>query len=135
MVLALVVRYTDPQDSRRAARTQGTPRYRGRPVSDQPPQSSIILYRTDDGRSRIECRFENETLWLSQALIAELFEVSVPTVNEHLKRALTEGEVDPAATIRSFRIVRQEGLRQVVRDIEHYSLPAILAVCGNDPVS
>ena len=135
MVLGLTVRYTDPQDSGRAARTQGTPRYRGRPVSDQPPQSSIILYRTDDGRSRIECRFENETLWLSQALIAELFDKDVRTVSEHLANIFAEGELEPEATVRRFRIVRQEGLRQVVRDIEHYSLPAILAVCGNDPVS
>ena len=50
-----------------------------------PPQSSLILYQTEDGRTRVQCRFEGETLWLSQALMAELFQVTAPTVNEHLK--------------------------------------------------
>jgi hypothetical protein len=92
------------------------------------PQSSIILYQTEDGRTRIQCRFDNETIWLTQMLIAELFQISVPTVNEHLKGIFTEGELAPEATIRKFRIVRSEGTRQVTREIEHYSLPAILAV-------
>ena len=94
----------------------------------QPPQSSMILYQTEDGRTRIQCRFENETIWLTQMLIAELFQISVPTVNEHLKGIFAEGELAPEATIRKFRIVRSEGTRQVTREIEHYSLPAILAV-------
>lgn len=93
-----------------------------------PPESSIVLYRTEDGRTRIECRFEGETLWLTQALMAELFKVTVPTVNEHLKGLFDEGEIDPGATVRSFRIVRTEGNRRVSREIEHYALPAILAV-------
>lgn len=97
------------------------------PDSEQ-PQSSLVLYQTEDGRTRIQCRFENETIWLSQALIAELFQVAVPTVNEHLKGIFAEGELAPEATIRKFRIVRSEGARQVTRDIEHYSLTAILAV-------
>ena len=98
-------------------------------MSDEPlPQSEIILYQTEDGRTRIQCRFENETLWLSQALIAELFQVTVPTVNEHLKGIFAEGELVAAATIRNFRIVRLEGRREVTRDIEHYNLDAILAV-------
>jgi hypothetical protein len=95
---------------------------------NQPPQSSIILYQTEDGRTRIQCRFENETIWLTQALIAELFQVTVPTVNEHLKGIFAEGELTEEATIRKFRIVRSEGARQVTREIEHYNLPAILAV-------
>jgi hypothetical protein len=92
------------------------------------PQSSIVLYRTEDGGTRIECRFEDQTVWLSQALIAELFQKDVRTINEHLINIFDEGEVSREATIRKFRIVRQEGTRQVGRDIEHYSLPAILAV-------
>jgi hypothetical protein len=95
-----------------------------RPV---PPTGEIVLYQTDDGRTRVECRFADETLWLSQALIANLFQVTVPTVNEHLKNLFDEGEV-PISTIRNFRIVRREGAREVARDIEHYSLDAILAV-------
>ena len=73
------------------------------------PRSEIILYQTEDGRTRIQCRFENETLWLTQALIAELFQVTVPTVNEHLKGIYAEGELAGGATIRKFRIVRTEG--------------------------
>ena len=61
-------------------------------------------------------------------MIAELFQISVPTVNEHLKGIYEDGELDPGPTIRKFRIVRLEGKRDVAREIEHYSLPAILAV-------
>ena len=95
---------------------------------DALPQSSIILYQTEDGRTRIECRFENETLWLTQALIAELFQIGVNTVNHHLKEIYDDGEIQREATIRQYRIVRLEGSREVTRQIEHYSLPAILAV-------
>jgi hypothetical protein len=97
-------------------------------MSDETPRSDIVLYQTEDGRTRIECRFENETIWLTQALIAELFQKDVRTVNEHLVNIFDEGELDRAATIRNFRIVRREGTRDVAREIEHYSLPAILAV-------
>jgi hypothetical protein len=92
------------------------------------PQSSIILYQTEDGRTRIQCRFEGGTIWLTQSLIAELFQVSVPTVNEHLKGIYDDEELEAGPTIRKFRIVRLEGSREVSREIEHYSLPAILAV-------
>src|SRR4029453_10265785 len=95
---------------------------------DGAPQSSIILYQTEDGRTRIQCRFENETIWLTQALIAELFQKDVRTINEHLTNIFDEGELAREATIRNFRIVRTEGKREVTREIEHYSLPAILAV-------
>ena len=97
-------------------------------MSDPLPNSEIILYQTEDGRTRIHCRFENETLWLTQALISELFQVTVPTVNEHLKGIYAAGELAPGATIRKFRIVRTEGNREVAREIEHYNLDAILAV-------
>src|ERR1035438_8244347 len=97
------------------------------PDKPAPPTGEIVLYQTEDGRTRVECRFVDETLWLSQALIAELFQVTVPTVNEHIKNILEEGEVT-GPTIRKFRIVRREGPREVERDIEHYSLDAILAV-------
>jgi hypothetical protein len=92
------------------------------------PQSEVILYQTEDGRTRIQCRFENETLWLSQALIAELFQKDVRTINEHLVNIFAEGELVREATIRKFRIVRKEGTRQVTREVEHYNLAAILAV-------
>ena len=91
-------------------------------MSNQPlPQSEIVLYQTEDGRTRIQCRLENETIWLSQALIADLFQVTVPTVNEHLKGIYADSELEAGATIRKFRIVRSEGSREVTREIEHYS--------------
>ncbi len=93
-----------------------------------PPHGDIVLYQTEDGRTRVECRFADETLWLSQALIAELFQISVPTVNYHLKSIFEERELTPEATIRHYLIVRQEGGREVAREIEHYNLDAILAV-------
>lgn len=98
-------------------------------MSDEPaPNSEIILYQTEDGRTRIQCRFENETLWLTQALIAELFEKDVRTINEHLVNIFDEGELLRDRTIRKFRIVRIEGKREVAREIEHYNLDAVLAV-------
>jgi hypothetical protein len=98
------------------------------PHESASPTGEIVLYQTEDSRTRVECRFVDETLWLSQALIAELFQINVPTVNEHLKNIFVEGEVPPGPTIRKFRIVRREGPREVEREIEHYNLDAILAV-------
>lgn len=92
------------------------------------PQSSIILYQTEDGRTRIQCRFEDDTIWLTQALLAELFQKDVRTINEHLVNIFEEGELSREVTIRKFRIVRSEGARQITREIEHYNLPAIIAV-------
>lgn len=93
-----------------------------------PPDAELILYTTDDGRARLVCRFEGETLWLTQAQMAALFDKDVRTINEHLGNIFEEGEVEPEATIRRFRMVRTEGNRSVSREIEHYALPAVLAV-------
>lgn len=100
----------------------------GSKSNENAPQSSIILYQTEDGGTRIDCRFEEETLWLTQSQIAELYGVSVPTVNEHLKSIYSESEIIADSTIRDFRIVQNEKGREVSRQILHYSLPAIIAV-------
>ncbi|MDP2433064.1 MAG: virulence RhuM family protein [Pseudomonadota bacterium] len=92
------------------------------------PAGEFLLYQTEDGRTRVECRFIEDSLWLTQALMAELFQKDVRTINEHLKNAYEEGELEPGATIRKFRIVREEGARQVSRNLDHYNLDAILAV-------
>jgi len=76
----------------------------------------------------VECRFQDETIWVSQAMMAELYQIGVGTVNHHIKEIYGDKELDPGATIRSYRIVRQEGSRRVTRQIEHYSLDAVLAV-------
>ena len=77
----------------------------------------MLLYQTEDGRTRIQCRFENEMLWLTQALLVELFQKDVRTINEHLVNIFDESELSREATIWKFRIVRLEGRREVTRDI------------------
>ena len=96
--------------------------------SEPSPRSDLILYQTEDGRTRIQCRFENETVWLTQALMAELFQKDVRTINEHLVNIFQEGELSREATIRKFRIVRREGSREVAREVEHYNLEVIISV-------
>ncbi len=91
-------------------------------------KGELLVYQTEDGRIRVECRFVDETLWLTQALMAELFQKDIRTINEHLKNIYQEGELDREATVRKFRIVQTEGAREVGRDVEHYNLDAILAV-------
>ena len=98
-------------------------------MSDGPlPQSEIILYQTADGRTRIQCRFENETLWLTQAQIAELFQTTPQNVTLHLKAIYAEGELTEEATCKDYLQVRDEGGRQVSRKLRHYRLEVILAV-------
>src|SRR5271157_2212286 len=93
-----------------------------------PPEGEILLYHTEDGRTRIECRFENETLWLTQALMADLFQTTPQNITLHIKSLYEEGEAVKAATCKDYLQVRQEAGRKVGRLIEHYSLDAILAV-------
>ncbi len=98
-------------------------------MRDEPlPNSEIILYQTEDGRTRIQCRFENETLWLTQAQIAELFETTPQNVTLHLKGIFAESELVEAATCKDYLQVRFEGGREVSRKLRHYRLEAILAV-------
>jgi hypothetical protein len=96
-------------------------------VTDNEPRSDIILYRTEDGRTRIQCRFEDETVWLTQAQIAELFQTTPQNVTMHLKAIFAEGELAEASTCKDYLQVRKEGNREVTRSLRHYCLPAILA--------
>src|SRR5690606_21581722 len=91
-------------------------------------ESQIILYTTPKGDVKVEIRFEDETFWLTQKKIAELFGVDVRTANEHLKNIFESGELQREATIRKIRIVQQEGQRQVSRELDFYTLDAIIAV-------
>lgn len=90
--------------------------------------SGIIFYTTPQGEVRIEVYFEDETFWLSQKKIAELFGVEVNTINYHLKEVYKSTELEEVATIRRIRIVQLEGGREVARGVEHYNLDAIIAV-------
>jgi hypothetical protein len=91
-------------------------------------RGELILYKTEDGRTRVECRFADETLWLSQALMAELFQTTPQNITQHLKALYEEGEIDEEATCKEYLQVRQEGAREVRRSVKHYNLDAILAV-------
>jgi hypothetical protein len=88
----------------------------------------ILLYSAPEGKAHIEVVFENETFWLSQKKMAELFGVDVRTVNEHLQNIFKTNELQKEGTIRNFRIVQQEGNRQVSREVEFFNLDAIIAV-------
>lgn len=92
------------------------------------PQGEILLYQTEDGQTRVDCKFTDGNLWLTQKLMADLYQKDVRTINEHLQNIFEEGELTPEATIRKFRIVQLEGQRNVTRLVEHYNLAAILSV-------
>jgi len=93
-----------------------------------PQSSDIIFYSTPDGDIHLEVLFNDETFWLSQKRMAELFGVEVHTINYHLKEIFKSGELQEAATIRKIRIVQKEGGRDVSRDVDFFNLDAIIAV-------
>jgi len=92
------------------------------------PKSQLIIYKSEDGKTKIDVRFDGETVWLTQKLLAELFQVTVPTINEHIKNIYKEGELTRSSTIRKFRIVQNEGGREVERDVDFYNLDLIISV-------
>ncbi|MBR1996305.1 MAG: virulence RhuM family protein [Paludibacteraceae bacterium] len=81
-----------------------------------------------DQPESVELRYQDENIWLTQRLMAELYGVEVPTINEHIQKIYADHELDEEATIRNFRIVQTEGTRQVSREVKHYSLQMIIAV-------
>ena len=91
-------------------------------------QNPIEIYQAQDGTTQVEVRFENDTVWLSQAQMAMLFGKDIRTINEHITNIFDDEELEKESTIRKFRIVRQEGKRQVNREIEHYDLDLIISV-------
>ncbi|MCL7489408.1 MAG: virulence protein RhuM/Fic/DOC family protein [Desulfobulbaceae bacterium] len=88
----------------------------------------IILYQSDDGEANVDVHFRDETVWLSQKQMAELFAKDVRTINEHVKNIYREKEMSRDSTIRKFRIVQNEGGREVTRQIDHYNLDVIISV-------
>lgn len=107
-----------------------TPVHRRSGNEGEPPAggSELILYTTADQLTRIEVRLEDETVWLSQRQMAELFQKSVKTINEHVLNVFDEGELDPGPTIRKSRIVQMEGEREVTRLVDVYNLDVIISV-------
>jgi len=92
-----------------------------RPSKKSPKISELILYQTEDGKIRLEVRLEENTVWLSQRQLSDLFQKDVRTINEHIKNIFEEGELHPEATIRKFRIVQTEGNREVQRVVDFFS--------------
>lgn len=91
-------------------------------------KGKILIYQNEKGNTRIDVYFEEENIWMTQKSLAELYQVSVPTINEHIKNIIEEGELYPEATIRNFLIVQTEGQRQVNREVQHYSFQMVLAI-------
>lgn len=83
---------------------------------------------TGDDEKSIEMRYEDENIWLTQKMMSALYDVDVRTINDHIKKIFSDGELNENSTIRKFRIVQQEGNRQVARDVNHYNLQMIIAV-------
>ena len=79
-----------------------------------------------DQQDNIEMRYEDENIWLTQKMMATLYDVGLPTINEHIKKIYADSELEEAAIIRNFRIVQTEGSRQVTRDTKHYNLQMII---------
>ena len=92
-------------------------------LSDQ-----ITIYETEDGKARIKVRFEHENVWLTQKLMAELFDCSTDNISFHLKNIFAEGELERRSTTEESSVVQKEGDREVNRKITYYSLEAIIAV-------
>jgi hypothetical protein len=98
-------------------------------VSDElAPKTDIVLYSTEDGRSKLDLKIHGDTAWLSQKEMAELFQVTPANINQHLKNIYEERELSEASTCKKFLIVRTEGNRSTKRNVIHYNLDAILAV-------
>ena len=91
-------------------------------------QDQIVIYQTEDGKTQIDVRLENETVWLTQAQMAELFKSSRTNVLEHIQHIYEDEELEKEATCRNFRQVRQEGKRTVNRAIIMYNLDMIISV-------
>lgn len=88
----------------------------------------ILIYQTDDGQTNIEVKIEDDTVWLTQQQMSELFQTSRTNVVEHIKHIYEEGELDEISTCRNFRQVRKEGNREVTRQIPHYNLDMIISL-------
>ena len=96
-------------------------------------KGDIFFYESDSGNTRIEVMLNDETVWLTQGQIVELFQSSRANISEHIKHIFESGELHSDSTIRNFRTVRQEGKRLINRDLEHYSLDMIISIGYRDP--
>lgn len=98
-----------------------------KPIQDT-GNNQVIIYQSEDGETRIDVKFTGETAWLSQQQMAELYQTARSNVVEHIKHIYEDGELDVESTCRNFRQVRQEGSRQVTREIPFYNLDMIISL-------
>lgn len=97
-------------------------------MSNGTPDSSLLLYQTEDGQTRIEVHLLDETVWLNQAQMCELFDKDKRTISEHIQNIFREKELCPDSTVRKFRTVQTEGFRKVSRQVDFYNLDVIISV-------
>ena len=100
----------------------------GKELSIRNSTAEFLIFELQSKQDSIEVRYEDETIWLTQKMMATLFDVSVKTISEHLQNVYDQGELEREATIRKFRIVQTEGTRQVNREVDHYNLDAVISV-------
>ena len=91
-----------------------------------PPGGQLLIYH--DGATRLQVRLDGQTVWLTQRQIADLYQVTVPNINQHIKTIYEDGELSPDPTIKQYLIVQTEGKREVSRTVEHYALDVIIAI-------
>jgi hypothetical protein len=95
---------------------------------DSNPDSQLILYQTEDGQTQIQVIMQDETVWLTQKEMAELFQRDKSVISRHIQNVFKEGELDPAATVAKTATVQQEGHRTITREVEYYNLDVIISV-------
>ena len=93
-----------------------------------PVKSEFLVYQTEDGRVKLDVRLNNETVWLTQQMMADLFQSSKQNISHHIQSIYEEGELLPAATVKKYLTVQKEGQRQIRRDLEYYNLDMIISV-------
>ena len=91
-------------------------------------ENKLILYKDEEGRVSVNVRFADEDVWLTQAQLAEIYNTTQQNISLHQKGIYADGELDDAATHKKYLLVRQEGKRQVQREIDHYNLDMIIAL-------
>lgn len=97
-------------------------------LSTNENQGEIVIYQTDDGDTKIDVRFVDETVWLTQVQLCELYQTSKSNISEHIKHIFEEGELDEISTVRKFRTVQSEGERTVTRNVSYYNLDMIISL-------
>jgi hypothetical protein len=90
--------------------------------------SQLLIYQAEDGKTKIEVQLQDETVWLTQAHLAELFQSSKQNVSHHIQSIFEEGELAPEATVKKYLTVRREGQREVKRSLDYYNLDMIISV-------